>query len=137
MESISLQQLNVVEDQLHQIREAIHNLELWNGSLTDVNELLTSPEGMKTLAADCMLIEAIGEGIKRIDERTKQQLLPVRPEIPWKAVKGMRDHIAHGYFDINTDFVWDVVKNDLPVLRDAIDFFIEHLYEIVPCEEKD
>ncbi len=135
MASISLQQLRVVEDQLRQIREAIRNLELWNESLTDVNELLASPGGMKTLAADCMLIEAIGEGIKRIDERTHQQLLPSRPEIPWKAVKGMRDHIAHGYFDINTDFVWDVVKNDLPELRDAIDYFLEHLYEIVPFEE--
>jgi len=81
-----------------------------------------------------MLIEAIGEGIKRIDERTRQQLLPHRPEIPWKAVKGMRDHIAHGYFDINTDLVWDVVKNDLPALRDAIDFFIKNLYALVPYE---
>ena len=134
MESISFQQLKIVEDQLHQIREAIHNLELWNDSITDINELLTSANGMKTLAADCMLIEAIGEGIKRIDERTNQQLLSARPEIPWKAVKGMRDHIAHGYFDINSNFVWDVVKNDLPALRDAIDYFIEHLYEIVPFE---
>jgi uncharacterized protein with HEPN domain len=134
MESISFQQLKIVEDQLHQIREAIHNLEVWNGTITDINELLTSENGMKTLAADCMLIEAIGEGIKRIDERTNQQLLSARPEIPWKAVKGMRDHIAHGYFDINANFVWDVVKNDLPTLRDAIDYFIEHLYEIVPFE---
>ena len=134
MASISLQQLRIVEDQLLQIREAIRNLELWNANLTDVNDLMTSPGGMKTLAADCMLIEAIGEGVKRIDERTQQQLLPSRPEIPWKAVKGMRDHIAHGYFDINVDFVWDVVKNDLPVLRDAIDYFLEHLYEIVPSE---
>lgn len=135
MASISLQQLKVVEDQLLQIQEAIHNLELWNESITDVNDLLSSPGGMKTLAADCMLIEAIGEGIKRIDERTHQQLLPVRPEIPWKAVKGMRNHIAHGYFDINTDFVWDVVKNDLPALRDAINYFIEHLYEIFQIEQ--
>ena len=134
MESISLQNLRIVEDQLRQILEAIHKLELWNADLTDVNELVSSPEGMKTLAADCMLIEAIGEGVKRIDERTHQQLLLYRPEIPWKAVKGMRDHIAHGYFDINTDFVWDVIKNDLADLRVAIEYFIEHLYEIVPFE---
>ena len=95
---------------------------------------MKSPDGMKTLAADCMLIEAIGEGIKRIDERTHQQLLTARPEIPWKAVKGMRDHIAHGYFDINTDFVWDVIKNDLPALKDAINYLKEHLYEIVPFD---
>ena len=134
MELISLQQLRLVEDQLRQIREAIRILELWNASLSDIDELLLSPDGMKTLAADCMLIEAIGEGVKRIDERTNQQLLITRPEIPWKAVKGMRDHIAHGYFDINTNFVWDVVKNDLPVLKDAIDYFLERLYEIVPFE---
>ena len=131
---MSLQQLRIVEDLLKQIRESIHNLELWNAPLMDVNELLASPDGMKTLAADCMLIEAIGEGIKRVDERTHQQLLPLRPEIPWKAVKGMRDHIAHGYFDINTDLVWDVVKNDLPALRDAVDYFIDNLYEIVEVE---
>ena len=136
MASISLQQLRLVEDQLLQIQEAIHNLELWNESVMDVNELLSSPDGMKTLAADCMLIEAIGEGIKRIDERTNQQLLKTRPEIPWKAVKGMRDHIAHGYFDINTDFVWDVIKNDLAALRDAINFFLEHLYEIIQIEQQ-
>jgi len=131
---MSLQQLRIVEDLLKQIRESIHNLELWNAPLTDVNDLLTSADGMKTLAADCMLIEAIGEGIKRIDERTYQQLLPLRPEIPWKAVKGMRDHIAHGYFDINSDLVWDVVKNDLPALRDAIDYFIDNLYDIIEIE---
>lgn len=136
MESISLQQLKIVEDQLRQIRESIRSLEIWNGPLNSIEELLTSPDGMKTLAADCMLIEAIGEGIKRIDERTHQELLPHRPEIPWKAVKGMRDHIAHGYFDINTDLVWDVVKNDLPALRDAIDYFIEHLYEIIEYTER-
>lgn len=135
MGSISLQQLKVVEDQLHQIKDAIQKLTLWNASVSDVNEWYMSPEGMKTLAANCMLIEAIGEGIKRIDERTNGQLLPCRPEIPWKAVKGMRDHIAHGYFDINADLVWDVVKNDLPALSNAIDYFIEHLYEIISSED--
>ena len=67
---MSLQQLRVVEDMLRQIRESIHNLEVWNESYSDVSQMLTSPDGVKTLAADCMLIEAIGEGFKRIDERT-------------------------------------------------------------------
>ena len=120
---------------LRQIRDSIRNLELWNEPYNDVNEMLKSPDGVKTLAADSMLIEAIGEGFKRIDERTAQQLLPSRPEIPWKAVKGMRDHIAHGYFDINSDLIWDVIKNDLTPLRDAVNYFLEHLYEIVPFEE--
>jgi len=135
-ESISFQQLRVVEDILRQIQEAIRNLELWNGEITDVNVLLTSPGGMKTLAADCMLLEAIGEGIKSVDDRTKGLLLVKRPEIPWKAVKGMRDRIAHGYFDINTELVWDAIKNDLPALSDAINYLVDNLYEIIPIENK-
>ena len=134
MASISFQQLQVVEDQLQQIKEAILNLEEWNKSLTSVDDLLGSADGTKTLAADCMLIEAIGEGFKRIDVKTNQQLLPKRPEIPWKQVIGMRDHIAHGYFDINTDFVWDVIQNDLKPLREAVEYFLDNLYEIVPIE---
>ncbi len=134
MASISFQQLQVVEDQLQQIKEAILNLEDWNKSLTSVDDLLGSADGTKTLAADCMLIEAIGEGFKRIDAKTNQQLLPKRPEIPWKQVIGMRDHIAHGYFDINTDFVWDVIQNDLKPLREAVEYFLDNLYEIVTLE---
>lgn len=135
MESISFQQLRIVEDTLVQIKESIRNLEEWNASFSEAKDFYMSPDGVKTLAADCMLIEAIGEGIKRIDERTKGQLLPTRPEILWKDIIGMRNHIAHGYFEINSNIVWDVLKNDLPPLREAIEYFIGNLYEIVPFEE--
>lgn len=80
---------------------------------------------MKNLAASCMLIEAIGEGIKQIDKITDGRLLVNRPEIPWKDVIVIRNHIAHGYFDIDGDMVLDVVKNDLDSLLEAIEFFID------------
>lgn len=79
---------------------------------------------MKNLAASCMLIEAIGEGIKQVDKATVGKLLIKRPEIPWKDVIGIRNHIAHGYFDIDGEMVLDVVKNDLDTLLAAIEFFI-------------
>ena len=46
----------------------------------------------------------------------------------------MRNHIAHGYFDINTDFVWDVIRNDLQPLLEAIEYFIENIFDILPFE---
>lgn len=49
------------------------------------------------------------------------------PEIPWADVIGMRNHIAHGYFDIDGDIVFDVVKNNLVDLLAATDYFIEPL----------
>ncbi len=81
---------------------------------------------MKNLAASCMLIEAIGESVKQIDKITEGNLLPLRPEIPWKDVIGIRNHIAHGYFDIDGDMVFDVIKNDLDTLLEAVQYFIDN-----------
>jgi len=36
--------------------------------------------------------------------------------IPWQAMKGMRNRMAHGYFDINLAVVWSTVRDALPVL---------------------
>ena len=130
MESLSLQQRKIVIDLLMQIDQAIDNLIDWNKEYSMADDLLKSPSGMKNLAADCMLIEAIGESIKKIDVKTNGQLLILRNEIPWYQVKRMRDHIAHGYFDINVDFIWDVIQNDIDPLREAILYFIKYLDEI-------
>jgi uncharacterized protein with HEPN domain len=40
--------------------------------------------------------------------------------IPWRSMRGMRNRITHGYFDINLDIVWDTVENALPELLDQI-----------------
>ena len=38
------------------------------------------------------------------------------PEVPWRSMRGMRNRIAHGYFDINLELVWDTVQSALPEL---------------------
>ena len=37
-------------------------------------------------------------------------------QIPWRSMRGMRNRIAHGYFDINLDIVWETVQTALPEL---------------------
>lgn len=127
MESMSLEQREAVLDVLQNIKNSIIQLREWNKDILEVNDLLITTEGIKTLTADCMLLQAIGEGIKKIDKYSEGQLLPLQPQIPWKLVMGMRDHIAHGYFDINTDLVWSVLKEDLDPLESAIDWFLNFL----------
>ena len=118
---------NRLKGLLFQIRTAILQLKEWNNNVQSSDDYYCSPDGMKDLAASCMLIEAIGESIKQIDKITEGNLLAKRPEIPWKDVIGIRNHIAHGYFDIDGDMVFDVVKNDLDSLLEAIEYFIENL----------
>lgn len=112
---------------LRQIEDSILLLQVWNKNLQCVDDFLCSPEGTKNLAASCMLIEAIGEAYKKIDKDTDGTLLPLYPDIPWKAVKGIRDRIAHGYFEIDADIIYETIKEDLPTLLNATRFFIEKM----------
>lgn len=125
MEFTSFDDRKMVKITLEQIRTAIGQLQEWNKVVTSSEDYYLSSDGMQKLAASCMLIEAIGEGIKKIDHITKGELLQERPEIPWEDVMGIRNHIAHGYFDIDGDVIFSSVKNDLDPLEKAIVYFIK------------
>lgn len=103
---------------------AVEDLLSWNRDIDDMNVLLTTPRGLQDLAGNCMLIIAIAEGFKKIDKMTDGVMLPLRPEIPWHSVFGLRNRIAHGYFDIDIDVITEVIKNDLKPLLDATEYFI-------------
>lgn len=118
---------DVILDNLFQIREGIKNLLQWNKGISDMNTLLMSSSGMQDLAGNCMIIMAVAEGFKKIDKQTDGTLLPQRPEIPWKQVFGLRNRIAHGYFDIDTDIISEIINNDLNPLLEATNYFIEVL----------
>ena len=51
------------------------------------------------------------------------------PEVPWR---GMRNRIAHGYFDINLDVVWDTVQTALPDLLGQLPALLEAVEKGVP-----
>lgn len=112
---------------LEQIQAAIGQLKEWNADIKQAEDYYLSPDGMQKLAASCMLIEAIGEGIHQIDDITEGKMFPERPEIPWEDVIGIRNHIAHGYFDIDGEVVYSVIKQDLNPLLEAIEYFVEAL----------
>ncbi len=75
-----------------------------------------SPAGMERLESTCMLLIAIGECIKGIDKITEKNFLPLYPEVDWKGAMGIRDIIAHHYFELDAEIVFQVVKNEFPSL---------------------
>lgn len=58
----------------------------------------------------------IGEMIERIDDKLKKQY----PSIPWRDVKDFRNLVAHNYFGIDAEEIWDIIENNLPTLRTNI-----------------
>lgn len=127
MELTSLEEREILLDTLQQIRQSCENLMSWNKDVKDMKVLLNSSTGMQDLAGNCMTVMAIEEGFRKIDKITDGKFLILRPEIPWNQVFGLRNRIAHGYFDIDVDVISDVVNNDLQPLLEAIDYFVEYL----------
>ena len=74
-----------------------------------------------------MKLSAIGESVKNLDKITEHKLLSGYPEIPWKDVMGIRDFIAHHYFEVDADVIFNICKKDIPVLIPDIQRIIEDL----------
>ena len=62
-----------------------------------------------------MSIVIIGEAATKMMDRYPD-LVAQYPKIPWRDMRGMRNRIAPGYFDINLDVVWNTVCTALPEL---------------------
>ncbi len=70
----------------------------------------------KSFDASMMQFVVIGEIIFRLDTEYKVK----HPHIPWQKIKDFRNIIAHGYFGIDADEVWDIIQNKPLPLRKEI-----------------
>lgn len=57
-------------------------------------------------------IEIIGEAAGKISVGVKER----NSQVPWDDINGMRNHLVHGYFDVDLDMLWNTVNLDLPML---------------------
>jgi len=57
----------------------------------------------------------IGEAATKLLQ-SDNDFLNQHPDVPWSSMKGMRNRLAHGYFDINLEVVWETVSTALPSL---------------------
>ena len=129
MEFESTDNIAMVYDTLKNIDTAITRLQERSLEIHSVNDYLTSPSGMEKLDAACMVLIALGESVKTLDKLTNKELLKTYPSIDWKGVMGVRDVIAHHYFEVDPDAVFDIIKNDIEPLKNAIQFFKDQLFQ--------
>ncbi len=69
------------------------------------------------------LLEIMGEAARGVSEETRSS----HADIPWSAMAATRDRLIHGYFAVDLDIVWQIVKHDVPPV-------VEALGEMVPPE---
>jgi uncharacterized protein with HEPN domain len=103
-------------ERLLDILEAIEKI--WQHACNDI----------ETFADDEMVqvwviyhLQIIGEAAYGLSQQFKAS----HPQIPWEQIIGMRHVLVHGYFQIDLDIVWSVIKRDLPALQGAIEAIVQ------------
>ena len=77
----------------------------------------------KTASAVIRKLEIIGEAAKHIPARVRQ----AHPKLPWNEMARMRDKLIHGYFGVDYEIVWKVVKERLPDVKSSLEKIIADL----------
>lgn len=70
-------------------------------------------------------LQVIGEAAKKLPDTMKAAM----PKVEWSGAAQFRDIIAHHYFALDADIVWDVVCNRIPEINDAARALLARLDE--------
>ena len=114
-------------EKLEQIDEALAKVERRFANIDSPDDFLDSDFGLDMLDGIAMMLIAIGENFKKIDEETEGELLAHYPDIHWHGVKGVRDILSHQYFNIDAEEVFYICMDDLQPLRDCVREMIKEL----------
>lgn len=120
MVSDSFKQCITVRALLDQIFMAINTILERTQHIVSADDFLSTPRGMEKLDAVCMQLIAIGESVNKIHKITNGALFQREPEIPWNAIRGVRNFIAHDYFDVDAEEIFHIIACNLVPLREAV-----------------
>lgn len=70
-------------------------------------------------------LQVLCESAKRLEDSHKAR----HPEIPWKAIAGMRNVLVHDYFELDLEAIWEIVVRDLPALKVAAQAILTNITE--------
>jgi len=103
-------------DHLEEVLEALERIPGRFEGIETPADFLAGKEGLNRMDAICMVLIAAGEAFKQIDRKTGGQLLSRYPQVEWRDVMAVRNVLAHGYFDVDTEALYAICKEDIPVL---------------------
>ena len=66
-------------------------------------------------------LEVIGEASKQISSELRKKM----GAIEWKKISGLRDILIHAYFGVDIQIIWDIVQNNIPILKKSLHIYLK------------
>ena len=107
-----------IKFELLSLIEAIDKIALYSQDFSNSDDFY---HDQKSFDASMMQFIVIGEAISRLDETYKN----THNEIPWQKIKNFRNIIAHDYFGVDADEIFDIIQTKLLPLREKIISLVE------------
>ena len=112
-------------EQLRTLLEALERIPRRFADIAVPEDFYSSDAGKDRMDAICMVLIVAGEEFKRIDRKTEGKLLSRYPGVKWRGAMGVRDVLAHGYFQVDPEQLFDICTNDIPALIETVKTMIE------------
>jgi uncharacterized protein with HEPN domain len=103
---------------LESILEAIDRIIEYTSAITTADDF---DKDYRNFDATMMNFVVIGEMIDKISDEFKKK----HPEIEWIKIKGFRNIVAHDYFGIDAEEVWQIIKTKIPTLKSDIKLLLD------------
>lgn len=107
-------------EKLEQIMVALERINRRFAGIDTPLDFLATDANHDKLDAIAMMIIAIGESFKKIDKETEGLFLKNYPDIDWKGVIGVRNILAHDYFDIDVEVIYKICQRNMPQLMKTL-----------------
>jgi uncharacterized protein with HEPN domain len=110
-----------IEHVIHDILEAIERI-----------EEVTRGKSLGDFQASWQLRWIVQRAIEIISEASRaipEELTSIRPEIPWRRVRGIGNVLRHDYEGLSDRIIWNVVIDELPSLKAAVQTIAERAHD--------
>ena len=114
-------------ERLQSVLTALERIPRRCADISQPSDFFTSDAGLDRMDAICMVLIAVGEEFKNIDRQTEGKLFARYPQVQWRGAIGLRDVLAHGYFDVDAEQLYTICLERIPSLIETVKTMMEDL----------